>query len=169
MCSSCWTCSSFSSKEKQINTQLYIWLPEWVSINSYKWLLTEQDAFCWHVSQCHQFNSLWVLSSPSRLLSTHTSAQTKTRANKHTHVWQMHTPMYTHRSARITVREVSTSWLPEQSAHMCQQFPFTWGQRRGEEEKKKMMGKIPIVYLYGTSSQREREQKKKTLLFPSVL
>lgn len=115
-----------------------VWLPECVSINSYKWLLTEQDAFCWHVSQCHQFNSLWALSSASRLLSTHTSAQTKFMQTN-THMQQMHTPMYAHihRSARITVRGVSTSWQTEQATYMCQQFPFTWGQRRGEEEKER--------------------------------
>lgn len=54
---------------------------------------------------------------------------------------------------------------------MCQQFPFTWGQRRGEEEEKGGGGngwddgEIAVVYLYGTSSPRETEQGKKSFFF----
>lgn len=77
-----------------------------VSINSYKCLLNEQDVFCWHVSRCHRFNSLWALSSPSRLLSTHTSAQTKlTQTNAHTtltHTQQAYVPLKTHIHTQIS-------------------------------------------------------------------
>lgn len=99
-------------------------------------------------------------------VNTRVECLNQTRANKHTRTCSKCTHLcihtYTHRSTRITVRGVSASWLTEQSTYMCQQFPFTWGQSRGEEEKKKkMMGKIPIVYLYETSFPREREQKGK--------
>ncbi len=174
---SCQARSSSLSKEKCINTQLCVWLPECVSVNSYKWLLTEQDAFCWQVSQCHQFNSLWALSSPSRLLSTHTSAQTKfTHTN--THVQQMHTPMYTHihsdQPGLLSEKLVHHDWLsnPRTCANNFLS-PGDKGEGRRRKKKKKLRGRWRgryqlFIYMEHLFWGKQSKRKKK-VLFPSVL
>lgn len=134
-----------------------------VSLNSYKWLLTEQDAFCWHVSQCHQFSSLGALSSPSRLLSTHSCPN---QTHKHTHV-KTHTPICTEHIDQPGLR---LEWfMTEGAIHIhVPTISFHLGTKEGggRRTKKwaKMTEKIPIVYLYGTLFQKEESDRKKRLV-----
>lgn len=100
-----------------------------VSVNSYKWLRTEQDAFCCrHVSQYHRVLSLYLSAHPAGCCQN-INAPT-------THI-DTHRPTRTHIARWITVIGVRTSWLTRQSAYMHQQFPFTWGQMRREWRKGK--------------------------------
>ncbi len=146
-----------------------------VSINSYKWLLTEQDAFCWHVSQCHRFNSLWALSSPSRLLSTHKSLN-QTPANKHTrtvnaHLLCRHT--YTQlRQDYCQKRLVHHDWLS--NPHTCANNFLSPGDKgEGEEKREKKTaeddeGDIESLFIWNIFSEGNKAGEKK-ILFPSVL
>lgn len=138
------TCSFLSSQEKGINAQQYVWLLECVSVNSYKWVLTEQDALCHQVSQCHQFTSLWALSSPSRLLSTQI-AQTKL-AQTNPHIHHMRTPLctrmhvHTYQPGLLSGRFVAHDWLscPRTCAN---NFLSPGDKGEGKETKKKACGR----------------------------
>lgn len=133
--------------------------------------MTEQDAFWWHVSQCHPFNSLWALSSPSRLLSTH-KCPNQTLTNKHTHTSRKctYTHIVTDQPGLLSERLVHHDWL-NNPCTCANNFLSPGDKVEGRRRKKrkllrKMMGKIPIVCLYETSFPRGREQKKKNGFIP---
>lgn len=155
-------------RNAQILNCVFDFLSVCVSPNSYKWLLTEQDALCWQVSQRHQVTcSQRSVHPAAAVIAQGPKRKAYKNTNTHEGTASTHTSAAAHRSAGITVREVSTQWLTEQSSYMRQQFPFTWGQRWGEEGKfKKNAGGAALVYLYGTSFRRKQQQKKKTF-FPS--
>lgn len=56
---------------------------------------------------------------------------------------------------------------------MCQQFPFTWGQRRGEGELKKTAendgGDTDCLFIWNIFFKGNRAREEKKVLFPPVL
>lgn len=149
-----------------------------VSLNSYKWLLTEQDALCWHVPQCHRVNSLVALSSPSRLLSTHKYPnQTHANTHTHTHVQPVHTHLqpHIHQPGLLSERLVHCDWLTDWAIHVhAPTISFHLGTKeRGGGERQKNAGDdggdSSCLFIWNIFSEGNRAEEKKFFFSPFIV
>lgn len=158
----------------QIIRYFHLW-PEWLLIKLGCWvstfLILLQEIVtndCW-LNRMHSAADmcLSVIMSHHLELSAHPAGccqHTHTQKQTRTHI---HTPT----AGRITVRAVRTSWLTGQSAYMHQQFPFTWGQMRGEERKIlwRLMGEITVVYWCETSYVKGNRGEKNIFIICTAI